>query len=76
MELVNEFVSDATMQISERLMQMMREGKIRNHKLANTSTIHHGDLEEQELEAYKRFLLTRNFYNTIQLCGKEDYEEY
>lgn len=73
---VNEYVSEETRQVSGRMMQMIKEGKIRNHKLSNTSAVHHGALEEAELGNYKKFLFTRNFYDVIELCGRVDYEEY
>lgn len=71
---VNEYISEETRQVSERMMQMIGEGKLRNHKLSNTSAIHHGDLEERELGNYIRFLSTRNFYDAMLLCGQVDYE--
>lgn len=76
MSVTNEYVSEETRQVSSRMMQMIQEGKIQNHKLGNTSAIHHGDLEEQELGNYLRFLPTRNAYNVVQLYGQVDYEEY
>ena len=71
---VNEFVTQETRQVSERMMEMIHEGKIRNHKLGNTSAVNHGALEEKELKKKKKFLLTRNFYNLEQLIGRIDYE--
>ena len=71
---VNEFVTKETERVGERMMQMIKAEKIRNHKLGNTSVIHHGALEEKELGNYKKFLLTRNFYNLEQLTGRMDYE--
>lgn len=70
----NEFVSEETRAVSGRMMQLIKEGKIRNHKLGNTSAIHHGALEERELGNFKGFLKTRNFYDIMQLCGRVDYE--
>lgn len=70
----NEFVSEETKQISDRMLQMIKDGRIRNHKLSNTSMVHHGDLEEQELSNYKKFLSTRNCYNVLNLYGRNDYE--
>lgn len=73
---INEYVSEETRQISKRMIRMIKEEKIRNHKLGNTSAIHHGDLEERELGTYIRFAYTRNFYNVMQLSGRMNYEEY
>lgn len=71
---VNELVSEETKQTSDRVMKMVKAGRIRNHKLSNTSLIHHGDLEAQELNNYMRFISTRNCYNILNLCGRNDYE--
>lgn len=70
----NEFVTEGTREVSERMMQLIREGKIRNHKLGNTSAIHHGALEEKELGNFKNFLKTRNFYDIMLLLGQVKYE--
>ena len=71
---VNEYISEETKQVSERIMRMIEEGKLRNHKLSNTAAVHHGDLEERELGNNLRFLSTRNFYNAMFLCGQVDYK--
>lgn len=39
---VNEYISEETKQVSERIMRMIEEGKLRNHKLSNTVAVHHG----------------------------------
>lgn len=72
--MVNEFVTESTRQVSGRMMEMLKEGKIRNHKLGNTSAIHHGALEEKELGEYIQFLSTRNFHVIMELVGRNDYE--
>ncbi len=74
--IANEFVTEATKNASSKMMQMIRDGKIRNHKLGNTASVHHGKLEEQELENYLQFLFTRNCYDVIHLYGWEKYGEY
>lgn len=76
MTAVNEYVTVEVRQISERMMQMMKSGKIRNHKLGNTAVIHHGEWEERELGLYKGFLLSKNFNNVMQLRGNGNYGEY
>lgn len=76
MTTLNEYVTDEVHQIGERMMQMMRLGKIRNHKLGNTAVIHHGEWEERELGLYKRFLLSKNFNHVMQLRGNGSYGEY
>ena len=72
--MVNEFVTENTRQVSGRMMEMIKEGKIRNHKLGNTSAIHHGALEEKELGEYIQFLSSRNFHMIMELEGRNDYE--
>lgn len=74
--MMNEYVSEETRQVSSKMMRMIREGKIRNHKMGNTAAVHHGDLEERELGNYLRFLSTRNCYDVIHLYGQDNYEEY
>lgn len=72
----NEFVTTETRNVSRRMMQMVMNGKIRNHKIGNTASVHHGEPEEQELENYLKFLLTRNCYDVLHLYGWDNYEEY
>lgn len=67
---INEFVSGETKMVSRKVMQMVEDGRIRNHKMVNISAIHHGDIEDRELNNYRRFLLTRNFYDIVHLYGK------
>lgn len=76
MTAANEYVTAEVQQISERMMQMMKSGKIRNHKLGNTAVIHHGEWEEKELGLYKSFLLSKNFNNVMLLRGNGNYGEY
>lgn len=73
---MNEFVSKETRRLAERMIQMIRSGKLRNHKLGNTSVVHHGEAEEKELMEYGNFLRTKNFYMIMQLCGSDNDEEY
>lgn len=76
MTAVNEYVTVEVHQRGERMMQMMKSGKIRNHKLGNTAVIHHGEWEERELGLYKCFLISKNFNHVMQLRGNGNHGEY
>lgn len=68
-ETVNEFISHDTKMASRRVMQMVSDGRIRNHKMGDAASSYHNDREERELNNFMRFIFTRNFYDIMQLHG-------
>lgn len=59
-------------EMSEKNMQMIREGKIRNHKLRNTASLHYGEQEMVECYAFRDFLQTKNFSLVYELKGSDN----
>lgn len=50
-------------------MDLIREGKIRNHKIRNTAREHTNELEEQECNLFSEFLTTKNCDFVLNLTG-------
>ena len=59
---------------SERMITLIREGKLRNHKLVYSSPVHFGDIERNEQVTYEAFIRCRNFYDLLALRGASYYE--
>ena len=59
---------------SERMLAMIRSGKIRNHKLVYSSPVHFGDIERNERNTFEAFIRSRNFYDLLALKGESYYE--
>ena len=59
---------------SQRAMEQLQQGKIRNHKLCNSAPEHKGEFSEQELYLFLDYLPTKNFYDVLELRGSINYE--
>lgn len=51
---------ESAAEIAKRGIQMITSGKIRNHKLGNSSRVHTGEVEKREYQNYWDFLSGKN----------------
>lgn len=61
-------------QIAKNGMSLVNSGKIRNHKLKNSSRIHTGEVEDKECRVYRDFLPSKNCCIVLELTGSDCYE--
>lgn len=62
--------------IAKNGIQMVLDGKVRNHKLGNSARVHTGEVEKRESQQYQDFLSTKNFRIAYELTGSDHYAEY
>lgn len=62
--------------IAKNGIQMVLDGKVRNHKLGNSARVHTGEVEKRESQQYRDFLSTKNCRIAYELTGSDHYEEY
>lgn len=60
--------------IAENGMSMIKSGKVRNHKLGNSSPIHTGTVEKREYQTFRDFLLCKNGCMVYDLTGSDHCE--
>lgn len=58
-------------EIAKNGIKLIINGKIRNHKLGNSSRIHTGEVEKKEYQTYRDFLLCKNCFMLYDLTGSE-----
>lgn len=61
-------------QIAQNGIRLIVEGKVRNHKLGNSSRIHTGEVEKKEYQIYRDFLPSKNCCMVYELTGSDWYE--
>lgn len=61
-------------EIAKKGMAWINNGKVRNHKLGNSSRIHTGEEEDTEYRIFRDFLPSRNGCMVYELTGSENYE--
>lgn len=61
-------------EIAQNGMLLIKNGKIRNHKLDNSSRIHTGEVEKEEYQNYRDFLRGKNGCMVYGLTGRGYYE--
>lgn len=61
-------------EIARRGMSLISDGKVRNHKLGNSSRIHSGVVEKIEYQTYRDFLPSKNCCMIYELRGSDNYE--
>jgi hypothetical protein len=61
-------------EIAKRALELIISGKVRNHKLGNSSRIHAGEAEREEYRVFRKFLPTRNACLVYDLTGSDKYE--
>lgn len=71
---VNQMQVELASEIARNGMMLIRNGKIRNHKLGNSSRIHTGEVEKRESQIYRDFLPSKNCSMVYELTGSDRYE--
>lgn len=61
-------------EIAKKGMLLIESGKIRNHKLGNSSRIHTGEVEKKEYQNYRDFLCGKNGCMVYELTGRGYYD--
>lgn len=57
--------------IAQEGLSLITSGKVRNHKLGNSSRIHTGEVEKKEYQTYRDFLPTKTCCMVYELTGSE-----
>ncbi len=70
----NTRLSQEIIASGEKMMQMVREGKIHMHIMGNSSLERYGDLEHKETVEYGDFIKTKFCYDLMNLMGVENHE--
>lgn len=70
----NDLMSENVHVAGNRMITMVRDGKIKKHIMRNSSEQHAGEKEERELLNFRDFIPTKNFDIIYQLVGCEIYE--
>lgn len=70
----NNLYSLEASQAGERMIEKIKNGKIRNHKLVYSSPVHFGDIERNEKANYQQFIRCKNFYTLMEWKGESYYE--
>lgn len=60
---------ESAAEIAKRGIRMVTSGKIRNHKLGNSSRVHTGEVEKREYQNYRDFLSGKNACLVYELTG-------
>ena len=61
-------------EIAKRGVFLITSGKVRNHKLGNSSRIHTGEVEKKEYQNYRDFLPGKNCCMVCELTGSDCYD--
>ena len=61
-------------EIAKNGILLVKNGKVRNHKLGNSSRIHTGAVEDNECRIYRDFLPSKNCCMVYELTGSDYYE--
>lgn len=70
----NKMQVELASEIARKGMMLISSGKIRNHKLGNSSRIHTGEVEKRESQIYRDFLPSKNCSMVYGLTGSDCYE--
>lgn len=60
--------------IAKNGISLVLDGKVRNHKLRNSSRIHTGEMENKECRIYRDFLPSKNCCIVLGLTGSDCYD--
>ncbi len=60
--------------IAKKGIALIKEGKVRNHKLGNNSRTHTGEVEKKEYQIFRDFLPSKNCCMIYELTGSDYYE--
>lgn len=64
-------ISEETEQSAERMVQAIRQGKIKQHLLRNTYQVRQGTMQEKEFAEYSDFVKTKFFFEILELSGSD-----
>lgn len=67
----NKMQMELASEIARNGMRLINSGKIRNHKLGNSSRIHTGEVEKREAQIYRDFLPSKNCSMVYGLIGSD-----
>lgn len=70
METRKKQLADAC-EIAREGILMITSGKVRNHKLGNSSRIHTGEVEKEEYQIYRDFLPSKTCCMVYELTGSD-----
>lgn len=59
---------------ASRMLEMIRDGKVKMHIMTNSSLNRHGDIEHKEMIQYMDFMKSKWGYDLLQLNGNCEYE--
>lgn len=65
---------DTAKDIANNGIALIASGKVRNHKLGNSSRIHTGEVEKREYQIFRDFLPSKNACTVYELTGSDYYE--
>lgn len=61
-------------EIAREGVALIKAGKIKNHKLGNSSRVHSGEMEDRERRIYRDFLPSKNCCMILEMIGSDWYE--
>ncbi len=70
----NNVQSNFAEEIAKNGLLMIKNGKVRNHKLGNSARIHYGEIEKNEYQTYRDFLPGKNACMVFELTGSNIYD--
>ncbi|MCM1126910.1 MAG: hypothetical protein NC429_10610 [Lachnospiraceae bacterium] len=73
MSRVNGISADA-ITAGNRMLEMIRNGKVNEHIMTNSSLYRHEDIEHAEMIQYSDFIKSKWGYDLLQLSGNNTYE--
>lgn len=59
-------------EIAKHGMELIKNGKIRNHGLGNSARVHTGEIEKRESQIYCDFLPSKNCNMVYELTGSDN----
>lgn len=71
---IQEPINETAKEIAKESMLLLYSGKVRDHKLRNSSRIHTGEAEKEEYHTFRNFLPTKNACIVYNLTGSDRYE--
>lgn len=69
-----EIKRSSAKEIAKNGVALINDGRIRNHKLGNSASIHAGEAEKKEYQIYRDFLPSKNCCMVYELTGSDYYE--
>ena len=67
-------ISDEAERSAQRMMEKIRDGKIKQHLMRNTYQVRQETLEEREFAEYSDFIKTKLSFEILKLNGSDMHE--